>query len=74
VSTPLAGVKAYFDGEPSVRFSAFDGARFANDVLDLLDNPPPRAESERLAGRVAAELDWPVICARAVDRLEAVVP
>ena len=73
VSTPLAGVKAYFDGQPSVRFSAFDGAQFANDVIDLLDNPPPRAESERLARRVATELDWPVICAKAVDRLEAIV-
>ena len=73
VSTPLAGVKAYFDGQPSVRFSAFDGAQFANDVIDLLDNPPPRAESERLARRVAAKLDWPVICAKAVDRLEAIV-
>ena len=73
VSTPLAGVKSFFGDEPSVRFSAFDGDQFANDVIDLLDNPPPRAESERLARRVAAELDWPVICTKAVDRLEAIV-
>ncbi len=73
VSTPLAGVKSFFGDEPSVRFSAFDGGQFANDVIDLLDNPPPRAESERLARRVAAELDWPVICAKAVDRLEAII-
>ena len=73
VSTPLAGVKSFFGDEPSVRFSTFDGGQFANDVIDLLDNPPPRAESEHLAGRVAAELDWPVICAKAVDRLEAIV-
>ena len=73
VSTPLAGVRSFFGDEPSVRFSAFDGGQFANDVIDLLDNPPPRAESERLARRVAAELDWPVICAKAVDRLEAIV-
>ena len=73
VSTPLDGVKSFFGGEPSVRFSAFDGGQFANDVIDLLDNPPPLAESERLAKRVAAELDWPVICAKAVDRLEAIV-
>ena len=73
VSTPLAGVKSFFGDEPSVRFSAFDGGQFANDVIDLLDNPPPRAESERLARRVAAELDWPVICAKAVDRLETIV-
>ena len=73
VSTPLAGVKSFFGDEPSVRFSTFDGGQFANDVIDLLDNPPPRAESERLARRVAAKLDWPVICAKAVDRLEAIV-
>ena len=73
VSTPLDGVKSFFGDEPSVRFSAFDGDQFTNDVIDLLDNPPPRAESERLARRVAAELDWPVICAKAVDRLEAIV-
>ena len=73
VSTPLTGVKSFFGDEPSVRFSAFDGGQFANDVIDLLDNPPPRAESERLARRVAVELDWPVICAKAVDRLEAIV-
>ncbi len=73
VSTPLAGVKAYFNDQPSVRFSAFNGAQFAIDVIDLLDNPPPQVESERLAKRVATELNWPVICARAVDQLEAVV-
>ena len=73
VSTPLAGVKSFFGDEPSVRFSAFDGGQFANDVIDLLDDPPPQAESERLARRVATELDWPVICAKAVDRLEAIV-
>jgi glycosyltransferase involved in cell wall biosynthesis len=56
-----------------VRFSAFDGEQFARDVIDVLDNPLPQAESERLANRVASELDWPVICARAVDQLEAVV-
>lgn len=73
VSTPLAGVKSFFGEELSVRFSTFDGAQFANDVIDLLDNTPPRAESEHLARRVAAELDWPVICAKAVNRLEAIV-
>ena len=73
VSTPLAGVKAFFSDEPSVRFSAVDGEKFARDVIDVLDNPPPQAESEHLANRVAAELDWPVICARAVAQLEAVV-
>ena len=73
VSTPLAGVKTYFDGEPSVRFSAFDGPTFAEDILSVINNPPSQIESDRLSGRVSAELDWPVICAHAVDRLEAVI-
>ncbi|HJO09311.1 MAG TPA: glycosyltransferase family 4 protein [Verrucomicrobiota bacterium] len=73
VSTPLDSMKAFFGNNPSVRFSAFDGEQFANDVIDLLDNPPPRAESIRLAKRIATELDWPVICARVVDQLEAVI-
>ncbi|GIT77677.1 MAG: hypothetical protein Ct9H300mP32_0590 [Verrucomicrobiota bacterium] len=32
MSTPRAGVKAFFSDEPSVRFSAFDGEQFARDL------------------------------------------
>jgi len=73
VSTPLSGVQAYFKDEPSVHFSEFDGTKFAQDVLRILDNPPAEADTTHLAKRVAAELDWNVVCRQAVDRLEAVV-
>ena len=72
VSTPLAGVKAYFDNEPSVRFSGFDGEQFAEDVLNALENPPPEEDTQRLAKRVGTELDWKVVCREAVNRLESV--
>ncbi len=73
VSTPLSGVKSYFGGEPSVRFSEFDGEQFAKDVLQVLNEPPPEAETKRLAKRVATELDWKIVCRNAVNRLETVM-
>lgn len=71
VSTPLSGVMAFFKNEASICFSKFDATQFASDVLSLLDAPPPESDRQRLAKRVAAELDWKVICRKAVDRLEA---
>ena len=73
VSTPLSGVKSYFGGEPSVRLSEFDGEQFAKDVLQVLNEPPPEAETKRLAKRVATELDWKIVCRNAVNRLETVM-
>ena len=72
VSTPLSGVMAFFKNEASICFSKFDTIQFARDVLRLLDTPPLERNRQRLAKRVAAELDWKVICRKAVDRLEAV--
>ena len=72
VSTPLSGVMAFFKNEASICFSKFDATQFAGDVLRLLDTHQPESDRQRLAKRVAAELDWKVICRKAVDRLEAV--
>ena len=72
VSTPLSGVMAFFKNEASICFSKFDTILFARDVLRLLDTPPPESNRQRLAKRVAAELDWKVVCRKAVNRLEAV--
>ena len=72
VSTPLSGVMAFFKNEASICFSKFNATQFAGDVLRLLDAPPPESDRQRLAKRLAAELDWKVICRKAVDRLEAV--
>jgi len=73
VSTPLAGVQRYFEGTESIRFSEFDGRQFAQDLLDVLENPPSAAVLEKAATSVACKLDWSTICDRAVDRLELVV-
>ena len=72
VSTPLSGVMAFFKNEASICFSKFDATQFAGDVLRLLNTHQPESDRQRLAKRVAAELDWKVICRKAVDRLEAV--
>ena len=72
VSTPLSGVMAFFKNEASICISKFDATQFAGDVLRLLDTHQPESDRQRLAKRVAAELDWKVICRKAVDRLEAV--
>ena len=72
VSTPLSGVMAFFKNEASICFSKFDATQFAGDVLRLLDTHQPESDRQRLAKRVAEELDWKVICRKAVDRLEAV--
>ena len=71
---PLLALGAKWSDNPLVEcerviFSVFP----TQDVVEVLDNPPPQAESERLAKRIANELAWPILCAQAVDRLEAVV-
>ena len=72
VSTPLSGVMAFFKNEASICFSKFDTIQFARDVLRLLDTPPSESNRQPLAKRIAAELDWKVVCRKAVNRLEAV--
>lgn len=73
ISTPLAGVQRYFEQEPSVCFSTFDGKQLADDVLRVLETPPSEDDCKRLAKRVASELDWNVVCSNAADRLEETV-
>ncbi len=71
-STPLRGLQRYFGDEPLLRFSRFDGGDFGDRILAWLATDP--AERARLAvgvaERVRRELDWPVICGRAVDFVE----
>jgi glycosyltransferase involved in cell wall biosynthesis len=72
VSTPLEGVRRYFQNEPLVRFAGFDGASFSARVVSWLREP---LEQRRTLGRAASErvraaLDWRVICRRAVNFVE----
>jgi glycosyltransferase involved in cell wall biosynthesis len=73
VSTPLENLGRYFAGEPALRFSGWDGADFARVLLQTLDLPRGTRRSWGLAAsaRVARELDWRSVAARAVDFTES---
>jgi glycosyltransferase involved in cell wall biosynthesis len=72
VSTPLDSAQRYFDDEPMVRFSEFDGVSFGRKVMSwLLDPPDLRQHFARAASeRVQKALDWRIISQRAIDFVE----
>jgi len=72
VCTPLKSVRSYFQNDPLVKFSEFNGADFGAKLVAWLDAPaadwqPLAAKS---AARVQAELDWQPLCRKAVDFAE----
>jgi glycosyltransferase involved in cell wall biosynthesis len=73
VSTRLESIARFFQGEPMIRFSAFQGEDFGGALVDSLRAPASHwATFAPLAQqRVRAELDWSNICRRALDFLEA---
>jgi glycosyltransferase involved in cell wall biosynthesis len=73
VSTPLNSIQRYFKDDPMVRFSKFDGEDLGQKIIGWLEEPPPswQTRARASAARVQAELDWRVICRRAVDFVEA---
>lgn len=72
VSTSVNSAYRYFHNEPTVRFAGFDGARFAEAILETLrEAPAARIAPARAASeRVQRELDWHALCRRAVDFTE----
>jgi glycosyltransferase involved in cell wall biosynthesis len=74
VSTPLDSARRYFGQEAAVKFAGFDGASFGQAVLDWLNEPAERRRRLGLAAsvRVRAELDWRVICQKAVAFVEQI--
>jgi len=74
VSTPLNSARRYFGNEPAVRFSAFDGESFGQQILSWLDEPAERRRSVGGAAsqRVQAELDWSAISKKAIDFVEKI--
>jgi len=74
VCTPLKSIRSYFQNDPMVRFSEFNGADFGKKILDLLDEPPLtwQIHAAQSAARVEAELNWEPLCRRAVDFIEGV--
>lgn len=72
VSTRLEGIRRYFEPEPLLRFTRFDGAAFGDAILDWLREPSAtRAAWGRQASeRMRRHLDWPVLAAAAADFVE----
>ncbi len=72
VSTPLRNLAQYFKDEPRMRFSEFNAASFAGQILSWLDDPLQDDETAAAsaAARVREHLDWRALSRRAVDFLE----
>ncbi len=74
VSTPLQSIRRYFQNDPMVRFSGFEGADFGENILGWLDESPVKwqVRAAESAARVETELDWKPLCRRAVDFVELI--
>jgi glycosyltransferase involved in cell wall biosynthesis len=74
VSTPLKSIQRYFQDDPMVRFSKFDGEDFGNKIISWLDESPKTWQIRACASaaRVQAELDWRPLCRKAVDFVEKI--
>ena len=74
VCTPLKSVQGYFENDPLVKFSGFDGADFGAKILAWLEAPVETWQpfAAKSAARVAAELDWQPLCRKAVDFAEQI--
>ena len=74
VCTPLKSIQRYFQNDPMVRFSKFDGGDFGGKIVSWLDEPPGawQSRARESAARVRAELDWQRICRKAVDFVEKI--
>ena len=72
VATRLRNLAQYFNDEPRMRFSDFNGAAFAGQIRAWLDEPADDGgmAAARAAARVQEQLDWRAISRRAVDFLE----
>ncbi|MBL9128503.1 MAG: glycosyltransferase [Verrucomicrobiales bacterium] len=72
VSTPLESGLRYYAGLRAVSFSEPDGAGFADAVVRWLDTPAAERDAAvaPASAKVAAELDWRILCSRAVDIVE----
>jgi glycosyltransferase involved in cell wall biosynthesis len=72
VATPLKSIRRYFQDDPMVRFSEFDGADFGKEIIRWLDESPAkwRTHAAQSAARVQAELDWRPLCRKAIDFVE----
>ena len=75
VCTPLKSVRSYFQNDPLVKFSEFNGDDFGRKILSWLEEPVSswQPQAANSAARVKAELDWQPLCRKAVDFAEKIV-
>jgi glycosyltransferase involved in cell wall biosynthesis len=73
VSTPLNSAVRYFKGEPTVRFSEFNGASFAKQLLEALRAPYDLEAARWASDRVRWKLDWQTIRRNAMDFAATVI-
>lgn len=74
VCTPLKSIRRYFQNEPMIRFSEFDGGDFGRKIVNWLDESPLnwQVDACNSAARVQAELDWQPLCRKAVNFVEEI--
>ena len=74
VATSLKSIQRYFQNDPMVRFSKFDGEDFGKQIIAWLDEAPQtwQIRAAESAARVRTELDWRPLCRKAVDYAEKV--
>jgi glycosyltransferase involved in cell wall biosynthesis len=74
VCTPLKSIQRYFQNDPMVRFTRFDGADFGETIISWLDASPAawQVRAPESARRVQNELDWKPLCRKAVDFVEKI--
>jgi glycosyltransferase involved in cell wall biosynthesis len=74
VCTPLKSIQRYFQNDPMVRFTKFDGTDFGGKIVGWLDESLDawQTRAGESAKRVQAELDWQPLCRKAVDFVEKV--
>jgi glycosyltransferase involved in cell wall biosynthesis len=72
VCTPLRSVQGFFQNDPMVKFSEFDGEDFGEEIVRWLDESPEtwQLAAAQSAARVKTELDWQPLCRKAVDFVE----
>ena len=72
VCTPLKSVQSYFQNDPLVKFSTFNGDDFGANIMAWLDASAASWQpfAAASAARVRAELDWQPLCRKAVDFAE----
>ncbi len=73
-ATPLKSIQRYFQNDPLVRFSKFDGADFGKEIIHWLDESPAswQVHVAQSAARVRTDLDWQPLCRKAVDFVELI--